>query len=183
MFGYLKEKFRMTVYKAVIVEKVGESKLTVPTSKKVKKEVEGKTVDVDEVQDVEVVVPRYRVLKVRYVNPDKAFFKQRIGSMFSRSAVTKALPIDFAYESYYHNEKHVMFIEWNTGRAIKMGGGLVDYANPPRQEQMTHDLMSSVSFLIKGRNELMLILMALGLGVFVGIFIGQTLLPMLAGAV
>lgn len=173
--GLFKEKLHMTVYKAVILQQVGNSKLKKQVSE-LKQEVRlGKTVKTETITEVEITIPKYRVVKVRYVNPNKEYFKLKIGK------VEKALPIDFSYEAYHHNEKHVLLIDWDTGRALKMGGGLVEFANPPRSEAMKNTLMRSVGELIRGKQQLAMILMALGLGLFLGMFVQGTLIPLLQG--
>lgn len=175
MLGRIKEKLRMTVYKAVILEPVGESQLKRKFSETKTEQKFGKLIKTETITEKIIEVPHYRVVKIKYVNPNKEFIKLKI------KKIEKALPIDFSYEAYYHNEKHVLLLDWKTGRALKMGGGTIDYARPPKEEAMKDTLIRSVGELIRGRQQLMLILMALGLGIFAGIFIGQTLLPMLQG--
>lgn len=173
--GFIKEKLRMTVYKAVILQQVGNSKIIKNVST-IKEEIKfGKTIKTETIEPIEIDIPKYRVVKVKHVNPSKEYFNLKI------QKVKKALPIDFSYEAYYHNEKHVMLIDWDTGRALKMGGGLVEYAYPPKSEAMKNSLMRSVGELIRGKQQVAMVLMALGLGVFLGMFIQGTLIPLLEG--
>lgn len=180
MFGYLKEKFRLSVYKAIIVKKTGTSVMThrvsygfnEQTGQPEKKEIE---------LDTPVTLSRWRIMKVKYVNPNNEYFKHRVGSLFSREKVTKNLPIDFSFEAYNHNERHVMFIDWDTGGVAQLGGGEIVYTLPPEQEAVKSSLIRSCGDLMRGKMDTAMILLALGLGVFLGIFIQNTLIPMLGG--
>lgn len=178
MFGYLKEKFRLAVYKAIIVKKVGQTTIDSKVIYEFNKETglpEKKQITLEK----PISIAHYRIIKVKYVNPNKEYVKHRVGSPFSREKVTKNLPTDFTYEAYNHNEKHVMFIDWDTGSAIQLGGGEIEYAYPPEQEAVKSSLMHSVGDLLRGKADTLMILLALGLGVFLGIFIQNTLIPLL----
>lgn len=178
MFGYLKEKFRLSVYKAVIVKKIGESTQTKRISFVYNQET-GKPEKLVTELEKPITVARWRILKVKYVNPNNEYFKHRIGSLFSREKVTKNLPIDFTYEAYNHNERHVLFIDWDTGATAQLGGGEIVYTLPPEQEATKSSLVRSCGDLLRGKMDTAMILMALGLGVFLGIFIANTVIPML----
>lgn len=179
MFGSLREKLHLAVYKAVIVQKIGTSEIKTCVTYKMNFRTKQVKRVVSELESP-VSVPRYRVLKVKYVNPSKQWFKHRVGGFLSRSAVTKHLPIDFTYEAYSHAQKHVIFVDWDTGASVNIGGE-IQFAYPPEEEAVKSSLMRSVGDLMRGKSDLVMILMALGLGVFLGMFIQNTLIPLLGG--
>lgn len=173
--GLIKEKLGKTVYKAVVVQLVGEFAVVVKTGKLVKKRRKDEVVE--EIVEKTIKMPRYRVVGVKYVNPSKGYFKHKV------KKIKKELACDFAYESYSHNEKHVMFVDFDTGYALKMGGGAVDYAHSPLSEATKRGLVKFVEPLLVGATDNQKLILGIGLGLFLGIFIANTILPLIEGAV
>lgn len=165
----------MTVYKAVIVQKLGTSILDKETYYEFNKK--GEQVKKTRKLESPIEVPRYSVLGIKFVNPAKEYFKYKQGF---RGQI-RHLPIDFTYEAYNHKEKHVLFVDYDSGSALKMGGGEVEYSFPPQEDATRSSLMRSVGDLMRGQMNLIMILLALGFGVFLGMFIQNTLIPMASG--
>lgn len=178
MLEYIKEKIRLSVYKAIIVKKVGETEIKTKTIYEYDPKTgvpEKKTITLDN----PILVARYRILKVKYVNPNREYFKYTVGGFLSRNKVTKNLPVDFSFEAYSHNEKHVLFIDWDSGAVVELGGGQIQYAYPPEEDAVKSSLVRSVGDLMRGKQDTMMLILALGCGVFLGIFIQNTLIPLL----
>lgn len=151
MFGRIKEKLRLSVWKVILVKKTGTVKAVV--------------------NEKEVDYPKYEVVAVKYVNPKKKKFKHKIKIEGTR----KKKPFEYHPEvlAYTNKESHVSFIDVDTGDLVKLGGGTVTVARLPHHKAVKEELCETVGSLLRGRQELMLIIFALVAGVGLGYIINN----------
>lgn len=145
MFGRIKEKLRYSVWKTILVKKIG----TVTA----------------EINGVSVTYPEYRVVAIKYVSPKKKEFKHKIEKV---KRVFKNQPNLIAYSN---KETRVNFMDVDSGDLVKLGGGTVAHAKPSEQAQVEEDLIKTGRLLLRSKQELMLVIFALVAGVGLGYII------------